>query len=65
MEGLYSALNGERREIRIVHLQSGKWTNEIECTLETVSLNDNPDYLTLSYVWGDPANTAKSVNRTW
>jgi hypothetical protein len=59
MEDLYTPINGERREIRIVHLQSGKWADEIECTLEIVSLDDSPDYLTLSYVWGDPAHTVK------
>jgi hypothetical protein len=59
MEHLYTPLNPERREIRVVHLQSGEWTDEIECTLEVVSLDDSPDYMTLSYVWGDPTHTAK------
>lgn len=59
MEGLYTPLDAERREIRILHLQSGEWTDEIECTLMVVSLYDSPDFLTLSYVWGDPSQTVK------
>lgn len=59
MESLYTPLNAERREFRIIRLQSGKWSDEIECTLEVVTLNDPPDYVTLSYVWGDPTRTVK------
>ncbi|KAI1536266.1 Heterokaryon incompatibility protein HET [Pyrenophora tritici-repentis] len=44
--------------IRLIELQSGNWTDPIECTLSTFDLNtvDLPDdspYETLSYVWGD------------
>src|SRR5271154_835203 len=29
----------------------------ITCKVEVVSLNDNPEYLALSYTWGDPLCT--------
>jgi hypothetical protein len=53
----YSPLNPGRNEIRIVHLEPGKWDDEINCTTEIVSLDDKPEYITLSYVWGDPSKT--------
>jgi hypothetical protein len=59
MEGLYTPLNGNKNEFRILHLRSGKWEDEIECTLEVVSSEDCPEYVTLSYVWGDPSRTVK------
>ena len=43
----------QHREIRVVTLAPGKWNERLECTLETVSLDHNPSYETLSYVWGD------------
>jgi hypothetical protein len=54
MGSMYSPLDIERNEIRIMILEPGKWDDEINCSLKVVSLNDNPEYSTLSYVWGDP-----------
>ena len=51
----------ENREIRIIALAPGKWDDEIECRLKTVSLDDDPSYETLSYVWGDPKLRKKTV----
>jgi hypothetical protein len=59
MASIYSPLNTERNEIRTITLKPGKWDDEIHCTLQVVSLNDNPEYSTLSYVWGDPSNLIK------
>ena len=51
----------QHREIRIIALASGKWDDEIECSLTTVSLDDDPSYETLSYVWGDPKLQKKTI----
>jgi hypothetical protein len=61
MSSIYSPLELARREFRIAHLQPGKWTDEINCKLEVVSLDNPPGYETLSYVWGDPTRTTEYV----
>lgn len=55
---MYSRLNPARNEIRTIILHPGKWDDEISCSLQVVSLDDNPEYSTLSYVWGDPTQIA-------
>ena len=52
----------ENREIRVITLAPGKWDDEIACSLKTVSLDDNPSYETLSYVWGDPQLRKKTIS---
>lgn len=42
-------------EIRVLALHPGDWDDPIVCTLRHVSLDDEPEYNTVSYVWGDPA----------
>jgi hypothetical protein len=42
-------------EIRLLTILPGKDGDEIKCSLETVSLDHNPSYEAISYVWGDPA----------
>ncbi|KNG85570.1 hypothetical protein ANOM_006643 [Aspergillus nomiae NRRL 13137] len=39
-------------EIRLLNLLPGKWFDPIHCTWQIVSLNGNPKYKALSYVWG-------------
>ncbi|KAB2111674.1 hypothetical protein AG0111_0g1732 [Alternaria gaisen] len=51
---MYSPLNACRKEIRLLHVHPGAWNDDVECHLETVSLNDNPKFYAISYVWGDP-----------
>ena len=51
----------ENRQIRIIALAPGKWDDEIECSLKTVSLDDDPPYEALSYVWGDPKLRKKTI----
>ena len=51
----------QHREIRVITLAPGKWNDQLECTLKIVSLDDNPSYETLSYVWGDPRVQKKSI----
>lgn len=41
-------------EIRLLHLQPGKYCDTIACVLSHHSL-DEPKYDALSYVWGDPS----------
>ena len=48
-------------EIRVISLAAGKWNDRLTCTLKTVSLDDDPSYETLSYVWGDPRAGQKII----
>lgn len=41
------------REIRLLSIQPGVWKDEILCTLNAVSLDEEPRYDALSYAWGD------------
>ena len=50
---LYSPLQQARKEIRFLRILPGSWEDEIQCTLEVASLQDDPQYYALSYVWGD------------
>lgn len=43
------ALCAERNEIRIPTLKRGEHEQPIECSLTTVSLDDNPVFTALSY----------------
>jgi hypothetical protein len=54
---LYEPLDSKRREIRIAKLNPGDFSDDIHCTLFKVSLDDNPQYEALSYVWGDTGVT--------
>lgn len=42
-------------EIRVLALHPGEWDDPIVCTLKHLSLEDELEYHTVSYVWGDPA----------
>jgi len=50
---MHTQLDVSRREIRLLHLHPGTWSDDIETHLETVSLDDYPNYKAISYVWGD------------
>jgi hypothetical protein len=53
MSRLYSKLDTRRREIRLLTIHSSlDHHSSVECSLEIVSLNDDPLYCALSYVWG-------------
>ncbi|KAJ4986746.1 heterokaryon incompatibility protein [Stagonosporopsis vannaccii] len=41
------------REIRLLDLLPGEGDDAILCTTRVVSLNDHPEFETVSYVWGD------------
>ncbi|KAF8852372.1 HET-domain-containing protein, partial [Acephala macrosclerotiorum] len=50
----YTALDTTKSEIRLIHLQPGRVTDEIKCELILASLNDKSTYEALSYEWGPP-----------
>ncbi len=67
-DDLYKPLNLGRREIRLLHIRpSLKLEEQPQCFLETVSLDDNPQFEALSYAWGDPSLTRPITleNREW
>lgn len=43
------------REIRLLDLLPGQVDHLVRCTTRVVSLNEHPDFETVSYVWGDRA----------
>ncbi|KAL8925254.1 MAG: hypothetical protein Q9172_002304 [Xanthocarpia lactea] len=47
-------LDSSRRQIRICTIHPGDFEDPISCDLRTVSMNDDPEYETLSYTWGAP-----------
>ncbi|KAI4274429.1 MAG: hypothetical protein LQ337_003939 [Flavoplaca oasis] len=51
---VYDELDPNRRQIRICTIHSGSFEDPIQCSLHTTSLDDNPEYETLSYAWGAP-----------
>lgn len=53
----YRQLDPQKSEIRLVTLLPGNPSDAIQCTLSTASLDDNPAFKALSYVWGDPSAT--------
>ncbi|KAF2451518.1 HET-domain-containing protein [Karstenula rhodostoma CBS 690.94] len=50
---VYTPLNSSLNEIRLLHLPPGGEYDDFDCSLSVVSLNDEPRYEALSYVWGD------------
>lgn len=58
-ESIYNSvpLNGHQRVIRTLVVHCGSFNNEMKCSLQTVSLDDDPTYTALSYSWGNPQDT--------
>ena len=50
---IWSTLKQERQEIRLLTLCLGAFQQEIQCKLRIVSLNEDLQYVALSYCWGD------------
>ena len=48
------ALHPSTRQIRVLDIVPGHWEEDVKCDVRIVSLDDKPQYETLSYVWGDP-----------
>lgn len=51
-KSIYQALDATISEIRVLILHQGSGDQGLRCTLKTVSLNDQPAFHALSYVWG-------------
>ncbi|KAF4872060.1 Heterokaryon incompatibility protein 6, OR allele [Colletotrichum siamense] len=49
----YTDLDPKKREIRLLEVVSEPGNTQISYRLHTVSLDDNPYFIALSYVWGD------------
>ncbi|KAK3985284.1 heterokaryon incompatibility protein-domain-containing protein [Cladorrhinum sp. PSN332] len=59
MGSLYDLLDPTLKQIRLVQLlPSSTVSDDIVFNLLTVSLASNPEYIALSYVWGNPAATS-------
>ncbi|MCJ1287260.1 hypothetical protein MMC26_006608 [Xylographa opegraphella] len=57
--GVWIPLDRGRRQIRLAHLAPSKiLDDQPSLSLHIVSLDENPHYEALSYVWGDPKVTA-------
>ncbi|OCL12215.1 hypothetical protein AOQ84DRAFT_285643, partial [Glonium stellatum] len=50
----YSPLNQSRKEIRLLTLIPGAYGTPLHGKLDTVCLDDDPEYEAISYVWGEP-----------
>ena len=48
----YNGLEALRREIRLCTLLPGPFEEPVACILSVVSLDDKPEYESLSYAWG-------------
>ncbi|KAF4449597.1 hypothetical protein F53441_7164 [Fusarium austroafricanum] len=55
---LYTPLDRSRQEIRLIEIIS---IEPIICHLITVSLDDNPTFSAISYLWGDAENTERVI----
>ena len=59
---LNTPLDTNKREIRLLKVKpSFLSTAPIQCSLSIVSLDDEPKYTALSYVWGDPHATEEII----
>jgi len=54
---LYQSLNKDNSKIRLLDIVALENGASIRCEVQVVSLQDNPVYSALSYVWGDPSIT--------
>jgi hypothetical protein len=53
----YTPLRREYREIRLASLKPGDPEDDIQLSVSVISLDHDPEYDALSYVWGDPDDT--------
>ena len=52
----YERLDPACQEIRLLRLQPGTLDDQPRCDIEVVSLQSKPDFVALSYVWGNEKN---------
>ncbi|CAO2655011.1 Nn.00g117440.m01.CDS01 [Neocucurbitaria sp. VM-36] len=58
---MYKPLDDSKRQIRLLHLLPGDDDTELSCTFSLVSLDDDPEYEAVSYVWGN-SEDRRSIN---
>ncbi len=51
----YEPLQGS--EVRLITIKPGPFEHPIECRFEHISLDERPQFVALSYVWGHPKDT--------
>ncbi|PQE16327.1 heterokaryon incompatibility protein [Rutstroemia sp. NJR-2017a WRK4] len=56
---VYKPLQSQSKEIRVLTLLPDVPGTEINCRLDTISLDDQPQYEALSYVWGSSTDREK------
>ncbi|KAF2015229.1 hypothetical protein BU24DRAFT_174169 [Aaosphaeria arxii CBS 175.79] len=56
-EHRYKPLKANSHEFRIIDLHAGTYDDPISCESRIVTLDNNPEYCALSYVWGEPGLT--------
>jgi tetratricopeptide (TPR) repeat protein len=61
MQTMYQPLNERRSEIRLLEFLSDDGDEMVQCRLSTSSLEDNPEFTALSYVWGSPKITENVI----
>ncbi|KAJ8112209.1 hypothetical protein OPT61_g5367 [Boeremia exigua] len=54
---IYHSLDVENLETRVLEICRAEPNEPVECKLHTVSLNNDFDFVALSYLWGDPSDT--------
>ena len=58
---IYTRLDKDKQDIRVLELLPGKVSDTIRGTLRLACLNSDPEYDAASYVWGDPTPTAQVI----
>ncbi|KAM0425995.1 hypothetical protein ACHAPT_008624 [Fusarium lateritium] len=56
-QSLYQPLDNPSKQIRLLEILSESSDELVNCKLHTVSLDEQPYHIYLSYVWGDPSVT--------
>ncbi|UPK99273.1 hypothetical protein LCI18_010208 [Fusarium solani-melongenae] len=60
-QSIYHPFNNPHREIRLLEILSRSPTDKVVCKLHTVSLDTKPEFVCLSYVWGDESITEEII----
>jgi hypothetical protein len=58
-EPIFAKLDDNQREIRLIQIVQDHNGRPFQCFMRSVSLDDKPEYIALSYCWGDPNVTHK------
>lgn len=58
---VYSPLKESGTPFRLLSIFPGQRDDPLECTLQQAELDHPPEYETVSYCWGDPANTDSAI----